>query len=175
MVNTKKYDKITPEKEFVMKQPIDIDATIKSAFNAMIKIISNKIEKTKDKKTKQEYAKLQRDMDLLREVASNPRRFFQINDGPNDKYTLMDNLLDISVLSVYYSPQQLQGTRLLDSLILYTADYYQDKVQKYDTKDCILELNKIIQLKSATGVVRALEAFRSIAPAERFAVHENEK
>lgn len=155
-----------------MKQPIDIDATIKSAFKSIIKIIEAKIEREKGKKTKQEYAKLKRDLDMLHEVGTNPADFFKRNSGPNDKYTLMNKLLDISVLSAHYSPQHIQGTRLLDSLILCTADYYQDKVQRYDTKDNILELNKIIQLESATGLVRALGAFRSIAPAEHFAVRE---
>lgn len=158
-----------------MAEPISIDATIKSAFNSIIKMLETKMGHVKGKKTVQEYKKLEKDIGLLKEVAANPKRFFQLNDGPNDKFTLSSNLLDLRGLGIDYSPNGINGVDLLDSLILYTAAYYQDKPQQYDTNDKILELNKIIKIKSATGIVRALSTFRGFMPAEHFAVHTTQK
>ena len=158
-----------------MKQPVDIEATIKAAFDGMVEIISTKLERVKGKKTKQEVATLEREIKLLRLVAENPKKYFQIHDMPEDKHKLTNDLLEVSVLFGHYSPQSMQGTRWLDSLILYTADHYQDKVKKYDTNDKILELNKMIQLGRGSAMIRALNSIRSLAPVEHFAVRDNAK
>lgn len=151
-----------------MKQPIDIEATIKAAFNGIIETIENKLEHIKGKKTKQEYATLKSDLAMLKNIAANPKKYFQVNDMP--KYTLANNMQELSLLDGRFSPQSIQGVRLLDSLILYTADYYQDKVKRFDLNDNILKINKIIQLGRGSAMIRALNSIRSFAPVENFAV-----
>ena len=137
--------------------------------------LETKLQHVKDKKTKQEYASLKSDIGMLKNIAANPKRYFQINDMPNDKYTLTNNMLDLCLLDGRYTPRPLQGIRLLDSLILYTADYYQDKVQKLDTVDNILKINKFIQLGRGSAMIRALNSIRSLAPVETFAVRNYTK
>lgn len=153
-----------------MKQPVDVEATIKAAFNGIVETIDAKLQHVKGKKTKQEYASLKSDLGMLKNIAANPKKYFQINDMPNDKYILTNNMLELSILDGRCTPRSLQGVRLLDSLILYTADYYQDKVQRFDTVDNILKINKIIQLGRGSAMIRALNSIRSFAPVENFAV-----
>ena len=158
-----------------MKQPIDIEATIKAAFNGIIETIEKKLEHIKGKKTKQEYATLKSDLAMLKNIAANPKKYFQVNDMPNPKYRLANNMQGLSLLDGRFSPQSIQGVRLLDSLILYTADYYQDKVKRFDLNDNILKINKIIQLGRGSAVIRALNSIRSLAPVEHFAVRNYTK
>ena len=162
---------------FIMEQPISIDATIKLAFRSVIKIIENKLERTKSQRTSEEYANLKNDVGYLRGIASNPEAFFNNKKESSDIFTELGKLLDISILSGY-SLQYFKGTRLLDSLMLYANEYYNaeewNTAVRNESMKNILALNKIIQLKSATGLVRAVGLFRSLAPAENFAMREEE-
>ena len=162
-----------------MKEPINIDATIKSAFNSVIKIITNKLERTKSHRTIEEYENLKNDIDYLRGIATNPAGFFRAKKEPNDIYKELGKLLDLSILEGHYSPQPVIGTRVLDSLMLYSAAYYNaEKWNDYKRKESIeqiVKLNKFVKLKSAAGMTRALGVFRVFAPAEHFAVRENQK
>ncbi|MBO7066846.1 MAG: hypothetical protein J6W40_04470 [Alphaproteobacteria bacterium] len=154
-----------------MKQAIDIDATIKSAYGAIVKIIEAKIEQEKSKKTVTEYEKIQRDMLFLREVAKDPAGFFEINSDPNDANTLMNYLSDLNSLTDIYSPRM----RLLDALVSVSSQSYSEQGSKEQVWEKLLKLNKTIQLKAATGVMRAINLFRTNAAPSRFAVYAKTK
>ena len=153
------------------EQNFDLNATIKSAFDSVVKIISHKMEQKKPKKTssniaREDYAVLEQGLKKLRGIAKNPEDYF-VNKYQDNIFA---DLLEVSRLT------GVRFDRLLDSLMLLSVRYYRGKAaDKKKLESEIKKLNKRIQLKSATGVVRAMGVFRSLAPAEHFVVHENEK
>ncbi|MBR4475118.1 MAG: hypothetical protein IKP05_00340 [Alphaproteobacteria bacterium] len=157
------------------KGPIDANATIKSTFKSVVKLISARLEYEKKKITEEEYEKRRNDLSELRGISENPKAFFTVKDK-NDVYNVLGKFLDLSILSSYYSPANIQGTRLLDSLMLCASDYYQapewDTYTKNERLNQIISLNKMITLKNKSAFAAAIAWFK---PATRFAVRKGEK
>ena len=153
------------------KQSLDMDATIKSSYDALVKLISRKLEHKKPGPKAPEYVHddydvLERGLAKLRVVAKDPADYFM------NKYkdSIFADMLEIGRLT------GVRFDRLLDSLMLLSVRYYRGKnANKKKLETEIKKLNKRIQLKSATGLVRAMGVFRSLTPAERFVVRENAK
>ena len=157
------------------KGPIDENATIKAAFKSVVKLISARLEREKKTMSSEEYETRLNDLSELRGISENPKAFFTIKDK-NGVYKNLGKFLELSILSAYYSPANIQGTRLLDSLMLCASDYYQapkwDTFTKDERLNQIISLNKTITLKNKNAFAAAIALF---APAKKFAVHKGEK
>ena len=103
------------------KGPIDENATIKAAFKSVVKLISARLEREKKTMSSEEYETRLNDLSELRGISENPKAFFTIKDK-NGVYKNLGKFLELSILSAYYSPANIQGTRLLDSLMLCASD-----------------------------------------------------
>ena len=147
----------------------NIDATIKSAFDAIVKWISRKMEQRKPKNSAptyihEAYGDLECSFKVLRKIAKNPAKYF--TDGYSD--SVFGDLLEVSRIT------GVRFNRLLDSLMLLSVRYYRgDDVNKKKIETEIKKLNKTIQLKAATGFVQTLGVL--LAPAEKFIVQAKEK
>ena len=156
------------------KGPIDENATIKAAFKSVVKLISARLEREKGKRTVEEYEGLKNDLLELKGIATNPKGYFSFKDK-NDVFKDLGKMLELSILSAYYSPAHIQGTRLLDSLMLCASDYYQapkwDTFTKNERLKQIMSLNKTITLKNKNAFAAAIASF---LPAQNFAVRKVE-
>lgn len=158
------------------KGPVDMDATIKQAFGLIVKMAENKLENTKSSKSVEEYDSLKNDIDYLRGIATNPKGFFKVKKSPNDIYAEFGKFLDLNIMLGHYAPQNLEGTWLLDSLLLYSAKYYNaedwNNFAREESKDAIFQLNKMFKLINGNLIARI---FGTFASAERYAVRKGEK
>ena len=158
------------------KGPIDEGATIKSAFKSIVKLISARLEHKKSEMTAEEYEQLKNDLLELKGIATNPKGYFTVKDK-NGVFTDLGKFLDLSILSAQYSPANIQGTRLLDSLMLCASDYYQapswDTFTKDERLNHIYELNKKIIVENKKNIFA--RAIASFMPATHFVVRKVKK
>ncbi len=154
--------------EEIERQKI-MDATVKSAFDAIVKWVSRKMEHKKPKDSDPSYVHiaygdLERSFKVLNKITKNPARYF-INDY-EDK--VLGDLLEVSRIT------GARFNRLLDSLMSLSIIYYRGKdVDKNKLETEIKKLNKTIQLKAATGFVRTFGML--LTPAEKFVAEAKEK
>ena len=90
------------------KGPIDENATIKAAFKSVVKLISARLEREKGKRTVEEYESLKNDLLELKGIATNPKGYFSFKDK-NDVFKELGKMLELSILSAYYSAQSRQA------------------------------------------------------------------
>ena len=151
------------------KHQNNMDATIKSAFDSIVKIVSRKMEQKKPKESApdyilEDYGVLEHGLRKLQGIAKNPADYFE------NKYkdSVLGDLLEVSRLT------GARFDRLLDSLILLSLRYYRAKTaDKKKLEKDIEKLNKKIQLRAATGLVLTLGM--ALTPASKLVIKENQK
>ncbi|MBO4626322.1 MAG: hypothetical protein J5679_03585 [Alphaproteobacteria bacterium] len=144
----------------------EMDATIKSSFDAIVSLVSRKMEHKKPKGSAPEsdqqfYGDLERSFKTLCKIAKNPAKYF-VNDY---KDSVHGDLLEASRLT------GLRFNRLLDSLMALSIRYYRGKdtnKEKLETE--IEKLHRIIKYKAARGLVQSLGIL--LTPAEKLVVRE---
>ena len=154
------------------KHRVDIEETIKIAFGEVVKLIEHNLQRAKSSISPKRQAKLSQDLSMLRMVSLNPIAYFVRNSKVDE---IVKKFSDLARFSTYVSSQNIEGDWLLESLIIYTSYFCQDDFSQYDVEKNIIELNKMIQLRSATGIMRVVSLFLKKTPAKNFAVFENEK
>lgn len=154
------------------KPRVDIEETIKVAFCEIVKLIEHNMQSMKSSISPKRQVKLSQDLSALRMISLNPTGYFMRNSNVDE---IVKKFSYLARFSTYLSSQSIEGNWLLESLILYTSYFYQDDFSQYDVEKNIIELNKIIQLRSATGIMRIVSLFLKKTPAKHFAVFENEK
>ena len=164
--------KLQRKRVHMRKPRVDIEETIKVAFSEIVKLIERNLQHMKSSISPKRQAKLSQDLSMLRMVSLNPIGYFMRNTNVDE---IVKKFSDLARFSTYLSSQNIDGKWLLESLILYTSYFCQDDFSQYDVEKNIIELNKIIQLRSATGIMWIVSLFLKKTPAKHFAVFENEK
>lgn len=151
-----------------MKGSINYDETIKHGFNALIKIMDTRVNERARKLSSGEYNHLKQELAQLRDVAANPKNMLK-----NMTTVYRYGSMDVATYSGH-APINLSGVNMVDSFAIYAYDYYHKTgyIQQTARKN-ILQLNKIFQLHSATGMLNKItNHFLDFASPKRFAVRD---
>jgi hypothetical protein len=158
-----------------MTEQINIDKTIKSAFDSCIEMYETR------KKRGAVVWETRYNINDVKEIAKDPKQYFQTKNGSIavaqrsvlDEASEMFSLLEtIRGLRIGFPLNHTKGRDLFDYLYTYVSFHYlcKQRHQLNLANNDILELNKIIKIKSATGFDRMRSIFWKFKPAEHFAV-----
>lgn len=158
-----------------MAEQINIDETIKSAFDSCIEMYETR------KRRGAVVWETKYNINDVKEIAKDPKQYFQTQNGPiavaqeslSDEVREMISLIAIiDGLRIGFPLNHTKGRDLFDYLYAYVAFHYlcKQRHQLNLAENDILELNKIIKIKSATGFDRVRSIFWNFKPAESFAV-----